>query len=517
MAAITLSPSFFHNELRAYSNWHMAFWRELTQNAIDAKANNIWITFQPSPTSPETEFRIRFNDDGCGMSRSTLENVYFVVGETTKKDNTTIGGFGRARIITCFAHKSFRIHTQDSLCEGSGSYYSIHPAPEYCEGCNIRILIDKSLSTPEVMEHQLQRFLSSCQLDANVYINGNRFKNWTNKNRLAGELPFAKLYLNKSKHAQGVLIRVNGVWMFTRHTPSTWQIVLEIDPAHARNILTSNRDGLNISADRSLDSLIGNIWVNPKSAVRHKREKSTNIFGDAVYHTTKNKAVKHDQPESDAKPTDPTQAINDQQPQAANQYSNAQARLELVATSQSSSHSLVYLQPLSSLSLHNPSAALASPNLPPAPPRPSYIHTVDSETPALIHAAKDFLPEHINSTRIKLLNKWNQACMLVAEHLAEITKRDYQFRTGFLFHDEHDACCVSHPENWQTPLYDLLLKPVTDKGLLTYKLSAKADIARILSTATHEVAHMWEATHNETYASMLTKLFSRILASNARI
>src|ERR1700739_328160 len=122
MPAITLSPSFFKNELRAYADWRTAFWWELYKNSVDAKASTVWIDFEEAESNnpPNTatngstlkEVTISFEDDGPGMDRPTLEQTYFVVGETTKSASN-IGGFGRARILTCFAHKHFRIHTQN--------------------------------------------------------------------------------------------------------------------------------------------------------------------------------------------------------------------------------------------------------------------------------------------------------------------------------------------------------------------------------------------------------------------
>ena len=41
METISLSPSFFENELKAYSDWREAFWRELVQNSVDAGCRNI--------------------------------------------------------------------------------------------------------------------------------------------------------------------------------------------------------------------------------------------------------------------------------------------------------------------------------------------------------------------------------------------------------------------------------------------------------------------------------------------
>ena len=52
-----------------------------------------------------------FHDDGPGMTREVLDNVYFAVGATTKSGPTQIGGMGRARILTCFAIPSYRIRS----------------------------------------------------------------------------------------------------------------------------------------------------------------------------------------------------------------------------------------------------------------------------------------------------------------------------------------------------------------------------------------------------------------------
>ena len=88
MPAVTFSPSFFRNELRAYTNWVQAFWRELIQNSVDASSDAIWINLEeidyPEPTGSsqnrsdldltrKKHLKITFEDDGPGMDRRTLE------------------------------------------------------------------------------------------------------------------------------------------------------------------------------------------------------------------------------------------------------------------------------------------------------------------------------------------------------------------------------------------------------------------------------------------------------------
>jgi Histidine kinase-, DNA gyrase B-, and HSP90-like ATPase len=106
MPTISLSSSFFTKELQAYSDWRSAFWRELVQNAVDSNGSTkIQITVRPEGEGCV----VTFNDNGSGMTRDTLEHVYFVVGETTKSGAGSVGGFGRARVLTCFGHASWRI------------------------------------------------------------------------------------------------------------------------------------------------------------------------------------------------------------------------------------------------------------------------------------------------------------------------------------------------------------------------------------------------------------------------
>jgi hypothetical protein len=267
MATITLSPSFFIKELQAYSDWRSAFWRELVQNSVDAGASKIWITFQEEAGLR----RVSFLDDAGGMDLNTLEHVYFVVGETSKTGTDSIGGFGRAHILTCFAHRSWKIATKEWVCSGSGTQYEIAQSEKKQDGCLVQVVI--GLASMDEMEYALDCYLKTCQLACEVRVNGKHFKEWAHRNRLAGQLSFGRVFLNKSKARYSVLVRVNGVHMFSRYTQAAWQIVIEIYPDRNRRVLTSNRDGLTCAAARELDDFIGSVWVSPSSAVRCRQQR----------------------------------------------------------------------------------------------------------------------------------------------------------------------------------------------------------------------------------------------------
>ncbi len=128
---------FWVKERQIYADWTLAMWRELFQNSVDAGAKRIDVSvasmdrrgsFGHSPQDGQVT-RLVFQDNGPGMDEDVLRHVFFRPGETTKKDDTTVGGFGRARLLTCYSQVRFSIHTQDKVVEGDGSSYNIYTKP----------------------------------------------------------------------------------------------------------------------------------------------------------------------------------------------------------------------------------------------------------------------------------------------------------------------------------------------------------------------------------------------------
>ncbi len=123
---VKMNKTFFRKERdHFYSDWYLAFWRELFQNSNDAGAKNINISLHEKPgrssfgeirKEPQTVVRVVFADDGCGMTYDTLDKVYFQIGESTKDgDGSSVGGFGRARLMTCFSQDRYSILTKDNF------------------------------------------------------------------------------------------------------------------------------------------------------------------------------------------------------------------------------------------------------------------------------------------------------------------------------------------------------------------------------------------------------------------
>lgn len=287
--SLILGKEFFVKERdSAYGNWPAAFWRELIQNSVDAGARNIkarafvertYYTGGPT-TDAMTKDMVSFShmdvrefesrqrselqdqeavvlleleDDGCGMTRDILENVYLRLGATTKTTGS-VGGFGRARMLTCFAMDQYAITTADMRLEGRGARYTLSKARNYQKGCVLSASTTYPLNRVHHFYRELIRFLSLCELpNVNFSFNGAHISHggsavgpellsvkagdsvWGKIHAVNGDHPSLKYHLN---------VRVSGLLMFTQYIGYEPGLLLELEPNMSRSVLVSNRDGL---------------------------------------------------------------------------------------------------------------------------------------------------------------------------------------------------------------------------------------------------------------------------------
>jgi len=462
---ISLSPRFFENELKAYSDWREAFWRELVQNSVDAGCRNIDIRL----TGSEDEPLVVFRDDGPGMSRETLRDVYFQLGESTKGAED-IGGFGRARMLTCFAHASYSVKSSDYTATGSGAAYQISPNPAgFTGGCEIAVQLRNS-GGAVTMKQRLVGFLSTCQLDCRVVIDGEEFNSWAYRYRKAGEMSFAAIHVNRSQAPQ-ILARVNGVAMFTRWTSAKARIILEIPAAVARNVLTSNRDGLRHRHQEEFDRYLEKLSADCSSAVKERFAPLKTFFGQAT-RTIRRKSA----------PLEPCAPTPDSVPV---QHLSVPVPLPL-------------LGPPTEIQRNRGENSL-----------PEFILYIDCQSRKLRAAAKRFTPQAIAGTkRERLLSGWACACEIALGELLELTgENSIDFAPGFVFSDDAKAVCLSGDGT-----HSLLLRPVDENGRSAYKVSAASTAHKLLAAAAHEAAHVMHSCHNEDFAATLTELFGKVSA-----
>ena len=464
---ISLSPRFFENELKAYSDWREAFWRELIQNSVDAGCRNISIRFAGSSDEPEVIFR----DDGPGMSQETLRDVYFQLGASTKGAGD-IGGFGRARMLTCFAHSSYWVKSRDYMATGCGASFQIAANPDsFTDGCEVGVRLLNS-GGDIAMKSRLVSFLSTCQLDCRVMVEGEEFAAWAYRYRKSGELSFAGIHVNRSQPPQ-ILVRVNGVAMFTRWTSAKARIILEIPADVARNVLTSNRDGLRHRYQEEFDRYLEKLSADCNSAVKERFAPLKTFFGQAT-RTIRRKS-------------------------AATKLCTP---LPVPAPHLSIPVPLPRLGPPTDVSFEPSGSSL-----------PEFVLYTDCQSRKLRAAAKRFTPQAIAGTRReRLLTGWTCACEIALGALLDITGGgSIDFAPGFVFSDDAKAVCISGDG-----IHSLLLRPVDENGRSAYSVSAPSTAHQLLAAAAHEAAHVIHSCHNEDFAATLTELFGKV-SSDAKL
>ena len=275
MPQIRVPHQFFIDERKKLYDWKPDFWRELVQNSVDAGATNISISVIDCGGG---QIRCEINDDGCGMTMDVLNDVYFALGATTKTGGDSIGGFGRARIMTCFGHNKYDIETLTNMVRGCGADYEIDSIEQH-DGCMIRVWMSEV--TTEAMLRELHGFLHQCSLDrrgVNVSINGERFSGGLKPGRKMRSLSFGDVHVNRSGTFDNrVIFRVGGIPMFFRQTNCEKQVVIEIDSNSARKVLSANRNSFVGEARYEVDRFVDEITVDNRSALRDRNRETRKI------------------------------------------------------------------------------------------------------------------------------------------------------------------------------------------------------------------------------------------------
>jgi hypothetical protein len=294
------TPKAFYvkERLEYYSDPWFAFFRELFQNSVDAGATEIDITlsevdgrgaFGREPTLPKV-FRVGFADNGKGMDDHAMD-VFFKLGGTTKGDGSTVGGFGRARIMLLFGQVAWTLRTGDRRIEGDGGEYISETVREAMDrlrseiseaeqqndyrkadalrqdldklsgnlgkikGCQFEIDIDpverhykaNLYNDLSVLREKLTDFMSMAQMPCKVRINGELCEDKLIKGKARRKLvskikiaenwkdiEFASVHVvdedsKRAKHKGKVIVRANGVPMFVRSNSTANQVIVELN------------------------------------------------------------------------------------------------------------------------------------------------------------------------------------------------------------------------------------------------------------------------------------------------
>lgn len=479
--SISLGPNFFQQEKRNYSNWKTALIREVIQNAADS-VGCTRIDFSIEDSEDSTTLTVR--DNGAGMSRDVLQNVFLVMGETTKNSSGFTGGFGKARVLIAFAQREYTIISGDYICEGSGAEYSIRDN-EYVNGCTFIIKTEKLDWT-----NLIKGVLDKCSLTQSVYINGERYSNTIRRGRLVRELSFGLVYVNKSANS-GVHIRVNGTWMFSKYSNVSAQVCVELNSSTSRDVLTANRDGLQFNQDNELQAFLNELSADSKSALKDK----TRHFKKFVNKNNCFRSV----PKSEKFRLNENNALVPVTRSAANVGIENTIR-NFGANPIDREYLPVYQTDpiLASMMVLNGSNDVKTVNL-----------------------IKNFyMPEkwdNRSATRYQLLRQWFAVCNIVMDELSNMTKKEFGFAVGWVFSDnkEDESASAVHLKDEET--HYLLLNPIDNNLKLKYSVNNIDNYYALITLACHEAAHCLYAWHDENFSSLFTNLMIKVLARRKEI
>jgi hypothetical protein len=511
MKTIAVPKSFFVSERdTVYSDWPSAFWREFLSNSIDAGASRILIRTRQAETGG---FTIDIVDNGKGMGRDIVENVYMSLGASSKtQDSGGIGGFGRARILTCFSHENYRIRSQNLVVTGEGANYSIRETEKTLKGCAVSVAINPDYARR--LHRALPKVLRSCSLRSEILLDlapfdrdGHsldffkddemirvdetklKFKGWSRQGKhfrtLEDEIsPWADLHVSKGEKAlKGrAIIRINGMAMYEEFIASPVQIVVNLASERAREVLTASRDALRGQFRDPLMKVFTEIASEQKSAFRNKDDTPQSFI-----------FVKKDEnPGFDfPKPAMPREDTS------LNTASQTETRKDR--------------RPLENTEFSREEADIASYGM-----RHHLAFRVDGPTPRQKAAIARYRPEYWLTRKgegkyAELLHAaWTGACRLSLEHLAQrhphLIEQSPRWATGFLFSEHMEACHTQLPDIDHV----YLINPIDRDGKSAFKISDPNSLNRLAALAMHEVSHTISTWHDETYAGVLTDLMGDI-------
>ena len=527
MRQVNVPKEFFVKERRMYSNWRFAFWREFFQNSTDAFASRIRIFMNQDAHNNIT---IIFEDNGSGMSREVLENVYFSLGASTKTGGETVGGFGRARILTCFSMKSYEIHTQTNLVKGNGGSYEIEDASQF-DGCKITVEMENESYND--LKAALDEYLSQSQLACRVIINDQAWTTWSYRRQLTRTLdlngtPFAKVYVNKTAANNRLLVRVNGTVMYSQYTRAKAQVIVEIDSSVAREVLNANRDGMHYKYAVVLAAFIDELATDTNSALRSRlKNKSATIRGKGLLVALRKR--------DEQKVAAALKAAVDL-PQAPVEQMVAAPGHKLVLQGQGSLADVRDVRraaELQSVPIAEITGDLDGLQLVPKAVVPvktelevgeRYLTNLpdvfivdDTENEAIRKVMDSYNPENwvVGQTQGKKYNKggnlykllmlWKVACQHAIDAYMSIHKEQKQISwgLGWLFADDAEAKCEPVAGG-----HALLLNPVDKDGRLKFSLRSKKDQKKLMAFAKHEIAHIAFSYHDESFARLMTDIDS---------
>jgi len=280
MPSVAIGPEFFRKAFNDYADPYWAIIREFLQNSIDCGSSTVRLTC----TEMGGITTLSVENDGTPMSRETLVEKLLCLGGSGKDfAGTSVGGYGKAKEVLYFCHRSYEIHSGDLVVNGSGAVYEIAQAA-YVHGTRSVIVLNGLVKSK--LEKAFKQWVEYGQWSGDLCWNDEHFKADLRKGSPRRDLGFGMVYTNRT-HRYRLVVRIHGMPMFVEYTGLDRCVVVEL-AGKSSDVMTSNRDGLVNPYARELTSFVTELSVDKRSALKRNRgPRYTRYRGTKLVNTSR--------------------------------------------------------------------------------------------------------------------------------------------------------------------------------------------------------------------------------------
>lgn len=263
---VRIGPEFFAKIHNDYANWRWAIIREFAQNSIDAKGcDKLEFTIE----SDGTTTTLTVKNNGEPMTHEIITTKLLTLGGSGKNFAGTVGGFGVAKSLLYYCNKQYLIHTGDIIVRGEGASYTIEDG-EYLDGTTSVIEIEGDHS--DNLRGQVKRLAALTRWKGAITLNGEELETHRYRGTYRRSFSWGDVYTNKTAENQ-LVVRINGVPMFTKHCLLNRQVILELN-GQSSEVLQSSRDSMTYKVQDEFDIFIQELAVDRRSALtQHNIER----------------------------------------------------------------------------------------------------------------------------------------------------------------------------------------------------------------------------------------------------
>ena len=294
------TEDYYEHRLLEYSNWEVAFWREIIQNSRDSGATRIDLEcVEDVYEDPETKervdaMRVSASDNGKGMDYNTLMTAFFRRGGTLKEEGS-VGGFGDAKNLILTPWLGYEVRSRGVMVRGRHEDLFEDMTRQdlpHQEGTKVTVWMPLTKTTTP---QHAQFLIEQSSLDGIRFtINGTSAKGSLPKGKEVKELDIrvngavvGKLIVYHSPRARrrGVYVRSHGLYMyeatgFKGDYKGVVTIEVNAPPVH---VFSTKRNALSYdsTARADVESLMQELSVDPRTALKSKRDLKQQVFPGA--------------------------------------------------------------------------------------------------------------------------------------------------------------------------------------------------------------------------------------------